>query len=87
MRVLVDTTVESFSHGHTYVAVSRTTCRTAFRLWVGDVVLVGTKVPITNVVFKELIVQHNFNTVWRLPEEVEFVAREEGYASPTDEPL
>ena len=52
-RVLVDTTVPSFSHGHTYVALSRTPTRKAFHMWFKTIDGSSMEAHITNVVYKD----------------------------------
>lgn len=51
--MLVDVSIPSFTHGHTYVALSRTTKRTMFNMWMGDKKK-GTATMV-NVVYPEIL--------------------------------
>ena len=86
-RVLVDTAIPSFSHGHTYVAISRTPRREAFHLWCKPDN--GAPKPvITNVVYEDLLLPENISRVWDLANvgpDTECVIAEEGYASMDDD--
>ena len=82
-RVLVDTTVPSFSHGHTYVALSRTPKREAFHLWSKECAS-GDRACITNVVYDDLLLPDTMPRTWDVVQGGSHTVEEEGYSSMDD---
>ena len=80
-RVLVDTTVPSFSHGHTYVALSRTPTRKAFHMWFKTIDASSTEAHITNVVYKDLLLPENFTEMGGVVTGNDYIIEEDGYSS------
>ena len=84
LRVLVDSMVPSFSHGHTYVALSRTPTRQAFHMWVSEDTAQHGDAPLTNVVYEDLLLPDNYSQMWNIVTEDDYMLEEEGYSSDND---
>ena len=82
LRVLVDSMVPSFSHRHTYVALSRTQTRQA--LWVSADTVVHGDAPLANVVYEDLLLPENYSHMWNIVTEDDYMLEEEGYSSDND---